>query len=547
MCAICLHLPRTLITGISQTTDIVGRSVDLEKLPIAPYAEFDSYMDQHEDECLPGTRAELRHQIAEWAISPQGRCIFWLNGMAGTGKSTISRTMAKSFKQAKILGASFFFKRGEADRGNAIKLFPTITKQLVANIPQLSPGVREAIHHDPDISTRSLKEQFEKLLLQPLLGLKTLDRQSQTLVIVIDALDECEGDDDIRVILQLLPRLRINAIRLRIFLTSRPELPIRFGLLKILNHDRHDLALHDIPEAVIEHDISLFLNHRFSGIRKSRSLSDGWPGYTNIQKLVALSVPLFIFAATICRIFEDPQWHPADSLAEVLAHQSEGSRLDETYLPVLNRLFANQGKKQRKHLAREFREVVGTIVTLQSPLSVISLSRLTGLSEGLIHLRLNSLYSVLSAPQDETRPVRLFHLSFRDFLLDQETREKNPEFWVDEREIHQKLTTRCIHMCCSLRRNICGLPSAGTPRVEIDHQTIDNCLPPELQYSCRHWAHHLVRSKGLHSVTNDAFSFLQSHFSHWLEAMGILGHVSEVVDTIDLLLSAINVRFLCLF
>ena len=92
--------------------------------------------------------------------------MFWLNGMAGTGKSTVSRTMAKFFKQSKILGASFFFKRGEEDRGNAIKLFPTITKQLVASIPQLSPGVQEAIRHDPNIATRSLKDQFEKLLLQ---------------------------------------------------------------------------------------------------------------------------------------------------------------------------------------------------------------------------------------------------------------------------------------------------------------------------------------------------------------------------------------------
>lgn len=145
-------------------------------------------MDQHYDECLPGTRVELRRQIAEWAISPQGKCIFWLNGMAGTGKSTVSRTMAKSFKQAKILGASFFFKSGEADRGNALKLFPTITKQLVASIPQLSPGVREALYHDPNIAIRSLKEQFEKLLLEPLLGLRTLDHQPRAVVIVLDAL-----------------------------------------------------------------------------------------------------------------------------------------------------------------------------------------------------------------------------------------------------------------------------------------------------------------------------------------------------------------------
>lgn len=93
-------------------------------------ALFDSFDNRDEDSCLPGTRTEILRQLNEWGSSQQGKRIFWLNGMAGTGKSTISRTIAKSFKGAKLLGANFFFKRGEGDRGNAMKLFPTIARQL---------------------------------------------------------------------------------------------------------------------------------------------------------------------------------------------------------------------------------------------------------------------------------------------------------------------------------------------------------------------------------------------------------------------------------
>ncbi|RMJ22820.1 WD domain, G-beta repeat protein [Aspergillus sp. HF37] len=100
-----------LTTGISQTTGRIDLNMDLNKLPVAHGAEFDSNMNQHEEYCLPGTRAELLHQVTEWARSPQGNCLFWLNGGAGTGKSTISRTVAKTFKEANLLGASFFFKR----------------------------------------------------------------------------------------------------------------------------------------------------------------------------------------------------------------------------------------------------------------------------------------------------------------------------------------------------------------------------------------------------------------------------------------------------
>lgn len=71
--------------------------MDLLKLPIAKGAAFDSHLDEHEARCLPSTRIELRREIAAWAEDGQSKCIFWLNGMAGTGKSTISRTVAQSF------------------------------------------------------------------------------------------------------------------------------------------------------------------------------------------------------------------------------------------------------------------------------------------------------------------------------------------------------------------------------------------------------------------------------------------------------------------
>lgn len=306
-------------------------------MPIAEGAVFGSYIDQHEVECLSGTRTELLQEIRDWVNDPNGKCIYWLNGMAGTGKSTISRTVAKSFRETKLLGASFFFKRGEADRGNARRLFSTITGQLVTSIPQLIPGVRKAIKNDPGILGKSLKKQFDKLILQPLQSLEQASHQTSIMVIVIDALDECEQDNDIWLILQLLPRVqKLSSVHLRIFLTSRPELAIRLGFKSLANNDHQELALHEIPEPVIEHDISLFLKHRLSEIRKVRSLPRDWPGSINTQTLVMMSVPLFTFAATVCRVFEDAQWDPVDSLAEILAYQNEESKLDRTYLPILN-------------------------------------------------------------------------------------------------------------------------------------------------------------------------------------------------------------------
>ena len=118
--------------------------------------------------------------------------------MAGTGKSTISRTIAQSFAEKGQLGASFFFKRGEDERGNASRFFTTITLHLVHRVPGLAPYVRSAIDAEPEISEKSLKEQFEKLIFQPLSQAMQTSTQISTLIIVIDALDECEREGDIR-------------------------------------------------------------------------------------------------------------------------------------------------------------------------------------------------------------------------------------------------------------------------------------------------------------------------------------------------------------
>jgi nucleoside phosphorylase len=538
-----LDILGSCIDHVGDTTDRIDRNFSLDRIPVAQGAEYDSFMAQHEDECLAGTRTHILEQIREWAISPQGKCIFWLNGMAGTGKSTISRTVAKYFSQNKSLGASFFFKRGGGDRGNAMKLFPTVARQIAICIPETITSVQRALDDDPGITMKGMKEQFDKLLFQPLLGLEESGRPIRTVVVVIDALDECDEDKDMRLILELLPELqKPRAVRLRVFLTSRPETPIRLGFRKITNYDYKDLVLHEIRKEVIEHDISLFLNHRLSEIRTDREtpLPIDWPGSINVQKLVALSIPLFIFAATICRILEDPYWDPVDSLAKILTYQNHGSKLDGTYLPVLDRLLNTQSEEQKMQLVQEFHYVVGTIVILASPLSVISLSRLLGCSQELVRLRLKPLHSLLNVPSDDALPVRLFHLSFRDFLLDTETRKKTP-FCVDEKEIHLRLAKKCLSVCEGLRRNICGLPSHGTERAKISRQTIDHCLPPELQYACRYWANHLVQCMELNDIVHDALLFLRRHYLHWVEAMSLLGLVSEVVGMLNLVRAAISV------
>ncbi|CAI7644813.1 unnamed protein product [Penicillium crustosum] len=523
----------------TRSTNLIHKKIDLSRLQTAKQASFDSYDNQH-SECLPGTRIDLLREIEEWVKSPHGKCIFWLNGMAGTGKSTISQTVASRLQKQQLLGASFFFRRGEEDRGTAKKLFPTLTEQMVNKIPQMLPGVQKAIDDDPNISEKVLREQFEKLLLDPLFG---IEQQEETIrrVIVIDALDECDLEEDIGSLLWLLPQVRKStSVQLRFLLTSRPELPFRLGFEGIT--DAHqDLVLHEIEKPVIEHDISLYFEDQFLRLKQRRSFPPDWPGAAATKILVDRTVPLFIAAATICRFISDIKWNPQKRLDAILTDQSTYvSKMESTYVPVLKQLLTGQNETESRKLLEEFKEIVGVIIILATPLSINSLGRLIDRESDDIKCRLDQLHSVLSVPNNFDTPVRILHLSFRDFLLDH--REDESKFWINGKYANHRLAERCLQiMQDSLEKNICKLPSEGIQWNEISNDSIQHYIPPELKYACRYWAHHLVQCTDLPSMIHNVYQFLQVHFLHWVEAMSLLRLTSAVLGILDLLQTAISV------
>ncbi|KAH0542416.1 hypothetical protein FGG08_003171 [Glutinoglossum americanum] len=537
--SLALQVDQTgLVLNLDQKTDNLHQKIDLAKLPIANGASFDSHREEYNARCLANTRVELRRQITEWAEDSNGKLIFWLNGMAGTGKSTIARTIAQSFADKAQLGASFFFKKGEGERSNATRFFTTIARDFINRVPGLISGVTKALDADPAISQRALKDQFEKLILHPLSEIQWAPSPTLAHIVVIDALDECEREEDIRVILQLLALTKdIKPVSLRILVTSRPELPIRLGFKQMADGTYQDLVLHEVPKRTIEHDICLFLEYELREVQKQRSLSPNWPRRDQIQALVQLAVPLFIFAATACRYIADRRDNPTKRLEAVLQYQSAThvSKLDRTYLPILSQLFDDEDEADKQRMTSEFRDIVGSIVILESPLSISSLAHFFQISKEDIRCRLDSLHSVLSIPDSEDLPVRLLHLSFRDFLVDPQKKEKSP-FWIDERETHEGLANKCLELLSSpegLQQNMCKLPNPGTLKSEIGEQKIAICLSPELQYACRYFAHHLEQS-GRHIHDGDLIHlFLQKYFLYWLEAMSLIGEAHKYIHIIN--------------
>jgi hypothetical protein len=530
----------------------VDHKIALDTLPIAEGASFDSHAEEHNPICLPNTREELLKEIDRWIDDRTSKTIFWLNGMAGTGKSTISRTVARSRSNHGDLGASFFFKRGETDRGNLTKFVPTVARRLAWSTPGVAPFIKSAVDADPALVDKAVREQFEKLIREPLSKAMAMPSCRPSIVIVIDALDECERDPGIKLLLELFSTLRFaGPLRVRVLITSRPELLVRLGFSSIGN-THQDLVLHKIPQSIIEHDISVFLHHEFAKIRNSFNkeaveelkLSVDWPGEANLEKLTRAAVPLFIFAATICRFVNDSCLGSPDQLLQsVLHHTSNGhaSKLDMTYSPVVKQQVVNRSGRERRNIIESFRLIVGTIITLASPLSVRALALLLDVHIDEVTTRLRMLHSVLEVPESLDSLVRLLHLSLRDYLIDPENKE-TVEFWVDEKLVHQNLAKHCLRvMRGALRKNICSLSFPGMQRFAVGIRQLEERMPPELQYACMYWVHHQTKVDFEPNGINDVYDFLKTHFLHWLEALSLIGRISESIGFLDELQSILDV------
>ncbi len=502
-------------------------------------ASFDSELQEESSRCLQNTRVDLLKRILSWSQDTNTEAVFWLNGMAGTGKSTLSRTVAEELASQGRLGASFFFKRGESDRDGMSKFPATIAADIANRQPEFARLVRAAMDDDPSILRKSWQEQFHKLVWSSLAAMPADSWKEIPIIIVIDALDECEREEDIRRIIHLFSRAKsLNGTIMKVFLTSRPDLPPRLGF-KAIEGNYEDMILHEVPQEIIGKDIYAFLEHELMRVRSDynssvspdRQLAQDWPGESRLQTLVEMAIPLFIFAATACLFIGDRNCgDPNDLLDEVVMHKtiSDDSKLAATYLPVLKAQISGKSAIMKTRIVKEFRDIVGPIVILNSPLSSYALAQVLDIPKTTIDNRLDLLHSVLNVPSSADRPIRLLHLSFRDFLTDLTKKEQN-EFWINEREVHAAMLSHCLrimnrHLC----QDICQLRAPGTERSTVDQENMDSCIPQELQYACRSWAYHLNGSAITCGEDNDqVYGFLRHHLLHWLEAMALMGRLFQ--------------------
>src|SRR5258705_12616241 len=381
---------------------------------------------------------------------------------------------------------SFFFVCHNDALSNA-KLFVTsIAFRLAEIFPKFMETVSNALKADGTLPGKSLDTQFTYLFFRPLQSLAL----NEPLVLVVDALDECDPKDAQTILNNMITHCA-RIPMLRILITSRPENHIISVFKRANNVEK--VILHDIDHDVVAQDIQHYLECQLKSICEQDefpSIPPNWPSPIDLQALVHKSGRLFIWAAMAVKFIGDihilnPKVQLQIILNRSVSSQKPYAELDELYHMVLSKGVLNPD------CMLDFQHVLATVVLLQNPMSLQTLSKflqIPDIRNLLIHIQ-----SIIPLPQDPEGKVEIYHPSFPDFITDS-SRCHDAMFRVDVAGCERQMSLHCLELLItglsdgvyeivpwhSLNSSIANITAKLTPVVGL-----------EVQYACQFWASHM--------------------------------------------------------
>src|ERR1700761_3302148 len=500
----------------------------LRELLIAKDASYKNRVSGYDEEpagCLEGTRKDVLAKLESWAFDDTTNKVYWMHGMAGTGKSTIAHSLCERLEEAQMLGASFFCSRTSSTASGTDYIIPTIASRFALESPPIMSQILQQLHEDPELSgSKKPAVQFKQLISEPML--KCFGRTCNAYkVVVIDALDECTDSRKVSSLIKALLQ-GVSSLPIKLFIASRDENEIREAFTSI---SHCALILHDVEAGIVNTDIELYLSTSLSKVfRVSNYKHDSYLS-TAVPALVTRAGRLFIYAATVIRFVDHRQGQPEERLQSVIEDEKgsdshlQTAQLDSLYNNVLRRAFDSQ--LTRKEIATR-REVLISIVFAHNPLSQSSIATLIGVQIKNVDLALDSLRSVIHVPDSPDLPVALFPAAFAEFLQESE-RCKSIQVMAAS-ECHSFLAAqslRCLNEGFKL----------NTTSLEYEPAVTDPSAPynnlAAVKYASLYWALPLCAASPFRDgVYESMFEFMTFSLLKWLECLSKLRELGTGVQ-----------------
>ncbi|KAF5347236.1 hypothetical protein D9756_009925 [Leucocoprinus leucothites] len=443
-------------------------------------AEFDSSARDPPPRCHPGTRLRILEVIMNWIFNRQRKHrLLWLNGPAGVGKSAIVQSIAETASSYEILGATLFFSRIN-NRNNPNLVFTTIAYQLAVRVPVYRRYLRNNMIRDPRMLEKGMKELFQLLFVDPL---EKLQRgMESSWVIMLDGLDECQGDRAQVEIIHLISKfvLQHPESPLIWIISSRPEPHIKdtFNAKEV----KPSRWAHFIPVDSNDacRDVELFLSHAFAEIRQKYSyIVAPWPTEEQFLRVANAASGLFVFAVTLAKFIDDP--HVGDPITHLNLVLDLSNNPAQDPLEALHKLYARILDNVPSQLLPTTKLLLGFCLVRHEFIGfedcTFQLScNVLGLAHHVAWAALSKLHSVVLVPIPhfaDASGFSFFHASFGDYLRDE---WRSGKYAVDLESVRQQLLGRCFEILKDI--NYSGVVdhanfevSLRWPRIDPDSNT----------------------------------------------------------------------------
>ncbi|KAG8791779.1 hypothetical protein FRC12_008122 [Ceratobasidium sp. 428] len=531
----CCRRVKTLLSRLSIKADVgvwqtVGEEATRRLLKILPDSPSAKYCSTEAEslgrgECTPNTRVELLEQLQAWACDDNAPKIYWLNGMAGTGKTTIAYSLCEYLQTTQKLGASFFCSQRLPECRDVNRIVPSISYRLSLFSIPFRHALASVLQDDEDAHNQPLQRQFEGLFVQPLRN--TTVTFPANIVIVIDALDECDDQGGVsRVITTLLSHAA--GLPVKFFVTSRPEPKIIDQMRKKRAEKvRRELRLHELNSTVVRQDIATYLTVKLA----PAELSD-----TELNVLVQRSGVLFIYAATVVRFIEFDDFSGCKQrlrlvldASATLTNESDEA-LDDLYTAILKTALERKGLTRAEKAAME--TVLRHVVCAREPLSLDAMAGLIQADTTVqVSAALRPLQSVLRVSESEA--IGTLHESFPNYLLNP---TRSGRFYCDPGQHHAQMAQQCFTLIKIPNPpfNICNLESSYLFDDEVPgiDERVDQAISQALVYACRYWAAHIDLTDHSHDYSQLLYEFLSERLLLWMEVMNLKKKLWEGVDAL---------------
>ncbi|KAF8802560.1 hypothetical protein BYT27DRAFT_7244602 [Phlegmacium glaucopus] len=144
--------------------------------------EYDTASPAPRNACRKDTREAILGTLQVWANDKTATMVYWLSGMAGTGKTTIAYSFSEILCEEESLGGTFFSSHLRDDTRNVRCIIPTVALQLARD-----------------------------------------SREVIVPVIVLDALDECSDHSLVAELLAVILE-HSTSLPVKFLITSRPDI-----------------------------------------------------------------------------------------------------------------------------------------------------------------------------------------------------------------------------------------------------------------------------------------------------------------------------------